>query len=142
MKPVQELLKKRNSTVYQVSPTVTVFEALRLLADYGVGAMVVMDQGKLAGVVSERDYTRKVALQGKNSKETTVAEIMTRDVITVTPKTGTRACMTLMSQKKIRHLPVVDGTQVVGMISIRDIMDDIISDHEQTISQLTSYISS
>lgn len=140
MKPVQELLKKRNSMVYQVTPSVTVFEALRLLAEYGVGAMIVMDKGKLVGVVSERDYTRKVALQGKNSKETTVAEIMTRDVITVTPKTGTRACMTLMSQKKIRHLPVVDGSKVLGMISIRDIMDDIIADHEQTISQLTNYI--
>ncbi len=140
MKPVQELLKKRNPMLYQVTPSVTVFEALRLLAEYGVGAMIVMEKGKMVGVVSERDYTRKVALQGKNSKETTVAEIMTRDVITVTPKTGTRACMTLMSQKKIRHLPVVDGPKVLGMISIRDIMDDIIADHEQTISQLTNYI--
>jgi len=142
MKPIQELLKGRKPTVFQVSPSVTVFEALRLLADYEVGAMVVMEKGKLVGVVSERDYTRKVALQGKNSKETTVAEIMTRDVVTVSPRTGTRACMALMSQKKIRHLPVVDGGQVLGMISIRDIMDDIIADHEQTISQLTSYISS
>ena len=141
MKPVLELLKSRNSTVYQVAPSVTVFEALRLLAEYGVGAMIVVDKGKLVGVVSERDYTRKVALQGKNSKETMVAEIMTRDVITVGPTTGTRTCMTLMSQKKIRHLPVVDGTKVLGMISIRDILDDIIADHEQTISQLTHYIS-
>lgn len=142
MKPVLELLKKRDALIFQVSPSVTVFEVLRRLADYGVGAMVVMDQGRLVGVVSERDYTRKVALEGKNSRETLVADIMTRDVITVTPQTGTRACMNLMSQKKIRHLPVVDGTQVLGMISIRDIMDDIIADHEQTISQLTSYISS
>ena len=142
MKPVSELLKKRNSSVYQVTPSVTVFEALRLLAEYGVGAMIVMDKGKLVGVVSERDYTRKIALQGRNSKETTVADIMTRDVVTVTLKTGTRACMNLMSQKKIRHLPVLDGAKVVGMISILDIMDDIIADHEQTISQLTTYISS
>ncbi|MBT9508573.1 CBS domain-containing protein [Rhodoferax sp.] len=141
MKPILELFKKRSATVYQVAPTVTVFEALRLLAEYGVGAMIVMDKGKLVGVVSERDYTRKVALQGRNSKETTVADIMTRDVISVTPKTGTRTCMTLMSQKKIRHLPVVDGTKVLGMISMRDIMDDIIADHEQTIAQLTNYIS-
>ena len=141
MKPVQELLKGRNSKVIQVSPSTTVFEALRLLAEHEVGAMAVMDQGKLVGVVSERDYTRKVALQGKNSKETLVAEIMTRDVVTVTPGTRTRACMTLMSQKNIRHLPVVDGAAVLGMISIRDIMNDIITDHEQTISQLTSYIS-
>lgn len=140
MKPVSELLKNRNSTVFQVSPSVTVFEALRLLANYGVGALTVMENGKLAGIVSERDYTRKVALMGKNSKETTVADIMTRDVITVTPNTGTHACMALMSQKKIRHLPVLDGAEVVGLISIRDLMDDIIADQEQTISQLTSYI--
>lgn len=140
MKPVSELLKNRNSTVFQVSPSVTVFEALRLLANYGVGALTVMENGKLAGIVSERDYTRKVALMGKNSKETTVADIMTRDVITVTPNTGTHACMALMSQKKIHHLPVLDGAEVVGLISIRDLMDDIIADQEQTISQLTSYI--
>ena len=142
MKPVQELLNKRAPTLYQVGPEVMVFDALRLLADYGVGAMVVMDQGRLVGVFSERDYTRKVALQGRNSRETPVADIMTRDVVSVAPSTGTRACMTLMSQKKIRHLPVLDGTRVVGMISIRDIMDDIIADHEQTISQLQSYITS
>ncbi|MEI8168587.1 MAG: CBS domain-containing protein [Rhodoferax sp.] len=142
MKPISELLKKRDSTVYQVGLSATVFEALQSLADHGVGAMTVMDQGKLVGIVSERDYTRKVALQGKNSKETTVAEIMTRDIITVTPQTGTHACMALMSQKKIRHLPVMDGEKVMGMISIRDLMDDIIAEHEETISQLTSYISS
>jgi len=141
MKPVQELLKGRNSKVIQVSPSITVFEALRLLAEHEVGAMAVMNQGKLVGVVSERDYTRKVALQGRNSKETLVADIMTRDVVTVAPGTRTRACMTLMSQKNIRHLPVVDGAVVLGMISIRDIMNDLIADHEQTISQLTSYIS-
>jgi CBS domain-containing protein len=142
MKPVQDLIKGRNSTVFQVGPSTTVFEALQSLAEHEVGAMVVMDQGKLVGVVSERDYTRKVALQGKNSRETRVAEIMTREVITVTPTTGTRACMALMSQKNIRHLPVVDGAAVLGMISIRDIMNDIIAGHEQTISQLTSYINS
>lgn len=142
MKPVSELLKNRNSTVHQVSPSVSVFEALQLLADYGVGALTVMENGKLVGVVSERDYTRKVALQGKNSRETKVADIMTREVVTVTPNTEASACMVLMSQKKIRHLPVLDGAKVVGLISIRDLMDDIIAEHEQTISQLTSYISS
>ena len=142
MKPIVNLLASRGSTVYQVSPSVSVFEALQLLAEYGVGALIVMDQGKLVGVVSERDYTRKVALAGKNSKETTVADIMTRDVITVAPKTDTTTCMALMSQKKIRHLPVMDGPKVLGMISIRDIMDDIIADHEQTIEQLRSYIQS
>ncbi|MEI8029422.1 MAG: CBS domain-containing protein [Comamonadaceae bacterium] len=142
MKPVMELLKNRDATVFQVGPSVTVFEALRLLAEYGVGAMLVMEKDKLVGVISERDYTRKVALQGKNSKETTVADIMTRDVITVAPNTDTRACMALMSQNKIRHLPLVEGSKVVGMISIRDLLDDIIAGQEQTISQLTSYINS
>jgi CBS domain-containing protein len=142
MKPISELLKQRNSVLYQIAPTVSVFDALLTLAKLEVGALLVMQDGKLQGVVSERDYTRKIALQGRNSKETTVAEIMTREVITVGPQVGIRACMTLMSQKKIRHLPVVEDGKVLGMISIRDIMDDIIADNEQTISQLTNYINS
>jgi CBS domain-containing protein len=142
MKPIVELLRKRDSAVYKVAPDVTVFDGLKLLSDYGVGAMLVMEGDKLVGVLSERDYTRKVALQGKNSRETLVSEIMTPDVITVSPQTRTRECMALMSQHKIRHLPVVDKGKVLGMISIRDIMDDIIADHEQTIAQLQTYITS
>lgn len=142
MKPVSELLKNRGPALFHISPDATVFEALQVLERHGVGALLVMVGDKLTGVVSERDYTRKVALQGKNSKEVKVSEIMTGSVITVAPDTRTRACMTLMSQKRIRHLPVVDGQTVVGMISIRDLMDDLISDHEQTIEQLTSYIQS
>ena len=117
-------------------------EALQRLADYEVGALMVVQDDRLVGVVSERDYTRKVALQGKNSKEMRVADIMTPDVMTVTPSTHTRECMAMMSQKRIRHLPVVEGAQIVGMISIRDLMDDIIADHEQTIDQLRTYIQS
>jgi CBS domain-containing protein len=142
MKPVSELLKKHEGTLWHVRPEDSVFAALELLAQYEVGALMVMDGGRLVGVFSERDYTRKIALVGRNSKETRVAEIMTRQVLTVTPATGTRACMSLMSEKKIRHLPVVDGAMVLGMISIRDIMDDIIATHEQTIAQLETYISS
>jgi CBS domain-containing protein len=142
MKPVSVLLKAREGTLWHVRPDESVFSALELLARYEVGALMVMEGGRLVGVVSERDYTRKVALQGRNSKETRVADIMTRNVITVTPTTGTRICMSLMSEKKIRHLPVVDGSTVVGMISIRDILDDIIADHEATIAQLESYIQS
>lgn len=142
MKPVSVLLKTREGTLWHVRPEESVFSALELLARYEVGALMVMEGGRLVGVVSERDYTRKVALQGRNSKETLVADIMTRNVITVTPNTGTRICMALMSEKKIRHLPVVDGDTVVGMISIRDILDDIIADHESTIAQLESYIQS
>jgi CBS domain-containing protein len=101
-----------------------------------------MDGDRLAGVFSERDYTRKITLQGRNSKETLVAEIMTADVFTVCATTRTRDCMSLMSAKKIRHLPVLDGDRVLGMISIRDLMDDIIADHESTIASLHSYIHS
>jgi CBS domain-containing protein len=142
MKPVSELLKKRDGTLWHVRPDDSVFAALELLAQYEVGALMVMDAGRLVGVFSERDYTRKIALQGRSSRETQVAEIMTRNVFTVTPETRTRVCMSLMSEKKIRHLPVLDGTTVLGMISIRDIMDDIIADHEQTIAQLETYIQS
>lgn len=142
MKPVSALLKTRNTTLWHVSPQDTVFDALEVLAEHEVGALMVMEHGKLVGIISERDYTRKIALQGRSSKDTTVAEIMTRNVIAVTPATRTKDCMALMSQKKIRHLPVMDGDTVLGMISIRDIMDDIIADHELTIAQLQSYIAS
>ena len=142
MKPVAELFKGRAPVLYKVAPDLAVFDALKLLAEYEVGAVVVMDEERMVGVFSERDYTRKVALLGRNSRETLVRDIMTANVISVTPSTGTRACMALMSQKKIRHLPVVDGQKVVGMISIRDIMDDIIADHEATIAHLETYIQS
>ena len=142
MRPIQELLKNREASVWSLTPHMSVFDALKQLADHDVGAMMVMDGGKLVGVFSERDYTRKIALAGKASKETAVKDIMTANVLTVTAQTRTKDCMVLMSQKKIRHLPVLDGDKVLGMISIRDIMDDIIHDHELTISQLQSYIAS
>jgi CBS domain-containing protein len=142
MKPVSELLKQREGTLWHARPDDTVFQALQLLAEYEVGALMVMDRGKLVGVISERDYTRKIALQGRSSKDTRVSDIMTREVLTVTPATGTRKCMALMSEKKIRHLPVIDGDTVLGMISVRDILDDIIADHEATIAQLENYIRS
>ena len=142
MKPVSELLKRQDGTLWHVRAQDSVFAALEALARYEAGALMVMEAGHLIGVFSERDYTRKIALQGRNSKETKVEDIMTRNVITVSPKTGTRACMALMSEKKIRHLPVVDAATVLGMISIRDLMDDIIADHEATIAQLENYIQS
>jgi CBS domain-containing protein len=142
MRPILELLKKRESAMWSLAPNDSVFNALQQLANHNVGAMMVMDQGKLVGVFSERDYTRKIALAGKSSKDTQVKDIMTPDVLTVSPQTRTRECMALMSQRKIRHLPVVEGDKVLGMISIRDIMNDIIADHEQTIGHLTNYIAS
>jgi len=142
MKAVGELLKKHDGTLWHVTPDTTVYAAVVQLAHYGVGALLVMDGHRLVGVFSERDYTRKITLQGRNSKETIVSEIMTADVFTVNASTRTRDCMALMSVKKIRHLPVLDGDRVLGMISIRDIMDDIIADHESTIATLHSYIHS
>ena len=142
MRPITELLKKHQTPFWSLQLNDSVFDALKQLADHDVGAMMVIDNDKLVGVFSERDYTRKIALAGRSSKDTMVKEIMTANVLTVSSDAHTRECMSLMSQKKIRHLPVVDGTKVLGMISIRDIMDDIIADHETTISQLHSYITS
>ena len=142
MKSVGELLKKHDGTLWHVRPEQTVYAAVETLARLGAGALLVMDGDRLVGVFSERDYTRKIALQGRSSKEALVADIMTAHVFTINPHTGTRACMALMSEKKIRHVPVVENGTVLGMISIRDIMDDIIADHEATIAQLESYIQS
>ena len=142
MKTVSELLKKREGTLWHVRPETSVFEALQLLADYEVGALMVMEGGALVGVFSERDYTRKIALQGRNSRITPVADIMTRQVLTVAPGATTRDAMVLMSARKVRHLPVLEGSTVLGMISIRDILDDIIEDQASTIEQLETYIQS
>lgn len=142
MRPILELLEKQGGAIWSLSPDDSVYNALEMLADWNVGALMVMDADKLVGVFSERDYTRKIALAGRSSKDTQVKDIMTAQVFTVSPKTSTDDCMALMSQNKIRHLPVVDGSKVVGMVSIRDLMDDIIKDREQTISQLQNYITS
>ena len=142
MKPISSVLNKRQGPTWSVQPNDSVYHALEILAEHEVGALMVMTGDQLVGIVSERDYTRKIALQGKNSKAETVASIMTANVATVTPQTDTRTCMTLMRERKIRHLPVMDGTKVLGMVSIRDLMDDIIEDSEQTINQLENYIKS
>lgn len=136
MKTVAELLRQRQHPLHTIAPQASVFEALQVLAEHELGALLVMTGQRLVGIVSERDYTRKVALQGRSSRDTTVADIMTRQVTVVSPNTRTSACMALMRDQKIRHLPVVESEQVVGMLSIRDILDDIIADHEATIAQL------
>jgi CBS domain-containing protein len=142
MRPISQLLEKQDGTVWSLHPEDSVYQALEMLADCNVGALMVIDGTQLVGVFSERDYTRKIALTGRSSKDTKVKDIMTAQVLTVQPTTRTQDCMALMSLKKIRHLPVVDGPKVLGMVSIRDLMDDIIKDHELTISQLQSYIAS
>ncbi len=142
MRPILELLEKQGGAIWSLSPEDSVYNALEMLADCNVGALMVMEGDKLVGVFSERDYTRKIALAGRSSKDTQVKHIMTAQVLTVTPHTSTDDCMALMSQKKIRHLPVVEGSKVLGMVSIRDLMDNIIKDRELTITQLQNYIAS
>ena len=141
MKTVAELLRLKPARVVKVSPEQSVLDAIKILAEQDVGAAIVMTGDRLAGIVSERDYTRKVILKGRSSDDTRVEEIMTANVIVVSPRTRARECMQLMTEKNIRHLPVVDEGRVVGMVSIRDIVGDIIADQDFTIEQLEHYIS-
>ena len=143
MRTVKELLQVSQShRLFTVEPSATVIEVVKLLARENVGAVVVLDGGKLAGIVSERDVTRKIFLQGTNPNVDKVDQIMTRQVITVSPTASTRDCLVMMTAKNIRQLPVVEAGHVVGLISIRDIVNDIIAAQDQTISQLSSYINS
>ena len=141
MKTVAELLKAKPARVVAVSPEMSVLEAIKVLASEDVGAAIVMSGNRLAGIVSERDYTRKVVLQGRAPQTARVEEIMTANVVCVSPRTNGRECMALMVDKQIRHLPVVDDGRVIGMVSIRDIVSDIIADQDFTIEQLEHYIS-
>ena len=142
MKTVAELLRAKPARgVIKVAPEQSVLEAIKVLAAENVGAAIVMTGDRLAGILSERDYTRKVILKGRSSDTTRVEEIMTANVIVVNPRTKTRECMELMTEKNIRHLPVVDEGRVIGMVSIRDIVSDIIADQDFTIEQLEHYIS-
>ena len=141
MKTVAELLRTKPVRVVRIRPEQSVLEAVKLLASEDVGAAIVMTGERLAGILSERDYTRKVILRGRNSESTRVEEIMTPNVVVVSPRTKTRDCMAIMTDKNIRHLPVVDDGKVIGMVSIRDIVSDIIADQDFTISQLEQYIS-
>jgi CBS domain-containing protein len=141
MKTVAELLRTKPTRIVCVTPEQSVLEAIKVLAAEDIGAAVVMSGSRLSGMFSERDYTRKVILKGRSSDATRVEEIMTPNVVCVSPRTKTRECMALMTEKNIRHLPVLDEGRVIGMISIRDIVSDIIADQDFTIEQLEHYIS-
>lgn len=130
------------SDVYAVAPDATVLDALRLMAEKDVGALVVLSRGELVGIFTERDYARKVALQGKASKDVPVSEIMSTDVVTIDPSWTTDRCMALMDERRIRHLPVVDGGKVVGVVSIRAVVSAIVAEQKYTIQHLEKYISS
>ena len=140
MKTAAQLLKLKSPGVVAIAPGATALEALKLLAEKNVGAVLVMDGTRLVGVFSERDYTRKVASKGDPLASTPVRELMTRDVVFVTPTHTNEECMALMTDKRIRHLPVVANDQVIGVLSIGDLVKDIISEQQFIISQLENYI--
>ena len=138
---LRQLLQSKEGGLWSVSSSSSVFDALQLLAQKNIGALLVMDGGKLVGIVSERDYARKVALKGKSSRDTLVNEIMTEKVVYVRPDETIEACMALMTEKHFRHLPVIENGEVIGVISIGDVVRAVISEQKFIISQLENYIS-
>lgn len=141
MKTVGEVLRFKGRQIWSIEPDRPVFDAIKLMADKNIGALLIMHEGQMYGIVSERDYARKVILQGKSSRKITCKEIMTKDVVIVSNGHSVDECMELITQKRIRHLPVIEAGEVIGMISIGDIVQTIISDQENTIEQLEGYIS-
>jgi len=142
MKTVKEILEAKSHKLLSISPQASVLDALKLMADKDVGALVVLDGEGLAGIFSERDYARKVILHGKSSRATPVSEIMTHKVVCVRPDQSVEECMALMTDKRIRHLPVLDDRKVIGVISIGDVVKELISEQRFVIEQLEHYIHS
>jgi CBS domain-containing protein len=141
MKTVKEILEAKGTEIWSVQPSDTVLDSLRLMSDKGIGSLLVMDGEKLMGIVTERDYARKVILEGKSSKDTSVSDVMTRKVLCVSPERTVDECMALMTDKRARHLPVVDHKRVVGVVSIGDLVKTLINEQQILIDQLQHYIS-
>jgi CBS domain-containing protein len=141
MTSIRQLLEKKGHDIWSTSADASVYDALLLMAEKNIGALLVLQDGEIAGIVSERDYARKVALHGKASMETPVREIMTGEVLTVEPGLAVKDALTLMTEKHIRHLPVVEDDALAGLISIGDLVKSIIADQELMINQLEKYIS-
>lgn len=137
---ISMLLKQKNKQVISIAPDASVYAAIEVMADKGVGALPVMEEGVLLGIISERDYARKVILQGRHSKETQVSEIMSAPVMTVTSRQTVGECMHMMTNNRIRHLPVVENGAIVGMISIGDLVNWVITEQESIIQHLEAYI--
>lgn len=138
--PVKLLLRQKGQTVWSIPPDSSVYEAIEQMADKKIGALLVLRGGRLDGIVTERDYARKVILKGKQSRDTRVREIMTAPVLYVTPNQSIDDCMRLMTAHRVRHLPVLDGENVMGIVSMGDLVNWIIASHEQTIQHLQNYI--
>lgn len=141
MKTLRQLLQAKPPGILSIAPEARVIDALRVMAEKNVGALLVLEQSRLVGVVSERDYTRSVVLKGRSSKNTAVREILSPRPISVTPRDEVEACMRLMTERRVRHLPVLEGERVVGIVSIGDLVNWVISEQESTIDQLQNYIS-
>lgn len=141
MATVKQLLQGKGHDIWSIGPEASVYEAIELMADKEVGALVVLEGDSLVGVLSERDYARKVVLQGRSSKGTKIKEIMTSRVVYARPKQTVEECMALMTDKRIRHLPVMDGDELLGVISIGDLVKAIIEEQQHVIEQLEQYIS-
>ena len=137
---VGAILAHKGSAVWSIAPNAMVFDAIQLMADKNVGALPVVEQGELLGIISERDYTRKVILKGKSSKDTPVRDVMTQKPVTVQPGDSVSECMHLMTEKRVRHLPVMDGGKMVGLLSIGDLVRRIIWAQTATIDNLEKYI--
>ena len=143
MTTVNQILKEKGSDFYSVGPDQVVYEALQLMAEKDIGALPVIDnEGKMIGMFSERDYARKLVLHGITSRETKVVDIMTTELYTVNPSVSTLECMAVMTEKKVRHLPVLDHNKIVGIVSIGDIVNQIIHEQDVTIKDLEKYITS
>ena len=140
MTSVEQLLKFKGSQTWSVAPQATVYEALQKMSEKETGALLVIDQGNLVGIFTERDYARKLILKGKFSKDTAVRELMTQNVLYVEPQNSIIDCMRLMTKNRVRHLPVIDNEQLVGIVTIGDVVRQIISEQESTIEQLEKYI--
>src|SRR5690606_2393688 len=140
MKTVKHILHTKPSVVHSVRPDTSVLEALKIMMEKNISALLVTDDDQLRGIFTERDYARKIILQGKSSKDTAIRDVMTRNPHTITPDEAIDHCMQLMTNNHFRHLPVLDGGAVVGILSIGDLVKSIIEDQQQTISQLQSYI--
>ena len=142
MKTVRDLLEGKGRDVWSVAPDSTVYDALKLMAERGIGAVLVLDGKTVAGILSERDYARQVVLKGKASKDTPVREIMTTRVVFIGPERSAEDCMAVMTDKRIRHLPVLDGDDLLGILSIGDVVKAVISEKQFQIEQLETYIRS
>jgi CBS domain-containing protein len=140
MASAAQLLERKPRVMHSIDPDSPVLEAIRRMAEHGIGALLVLDQGKLVGIVSERDYARKVILKGRSSSDTPVRDVMSSNLHTVAPGVDAEECMKIMTERRVRHLPVLDGTRLLGILSIGDLVRAVLEEQAYTIEQLENYI--